>query len=102
MASRLLPGLDEQRQADEIDGGGDGQRPDESQHQAHQSGEAEDQLEQGGNQDGSLDLWTTRRPSQAQDQICSFVLGFQSPDQSGPWYRFLSVTLKSMMLSKSG
>lgn len=37
VTSGLLPGLDEEREADEIDGGGDGERPDVSQHQTHQS-----------------------------------------------------------------
>lgn len=61
VTSGLLPGLDEEREADEIDGGGDGERPDVSQHQTHQSWETEDQLEQRGNQDGSLDLSITRK-----------------------------------------
>lgn len=56
VTSGLLSSLDEQGEADEIDGGSDGQRADVFQHQTHQSGETEHQLEQRGNQDGSLDL----------------------------------------------
>lgn len=59
VASALLPGLDEQRQADEVDGGSDGQGADESEHQAHEPGEAQEELKQRGHQDGSLDLLGT-------------------------------------------
>lgn len=57
VAPRFLAGLDEQRQADEVDGGSDGQRADVLEHDAHQSREAQEDLEQRGHQDGALDLW---------------------------------------------
>ena len=64
VGAALLPSLDEQRQADEVDGGGDGQWADEAQHQTHQSSQAQDHLEQGRHQDGPLDLGTTRQMGQ--------------------------------------
>lgn len=61
MASTLLSSFDEQRQADEVDGGRDGERADEFQHEADQPRSPQEKLEQRGHQDGSLDLWTTRK-----------------------------------------
>ena len=57
VTSTLLPSFNKQRQADEVDRWSDSQGADEFEHEAHQAGEAQDDLEQGGHQDGSLDLW---------------------------------------------
>ena len=60
VGATLLPSLDEQRQADEVDGGGDGQWADEAQHQTDQSSQTQDHLQQGRHQDGPLDLGTEK------------------------------------------
>jgi len=74
VGATLLARLDEQRQADEVDGGGDGQRADEPEDQAHQAGHAQEDLEERRHQDGPLDLWTARR--RGQYRKVSFDLDF--------------------------
>lgn len=64
MSPTLLSSLHEQREADEVDGGCDGQRADESEHKTHQARKTQHELEQRGHQDGSLDLGTTGHNSE--------------------------------------
>lgn len=59
MSPTFLSSFDEQREANKVDGGCDSQRADESEHETHQPGETQHQLEQRGHQDGSLNLGVT-------------------------------------------
>lgn len=67
VTSRLLPSFNEQWQADEVDGGSYSQRADVFQHESYQPRKAQDDLEQRGNQDGSLDLLMKRQEGQNWD-----------------------------------
>lgn len=63
MSPTLLPSFNEEREAYEVDGGCDSQRADESEHQTDQPGKTQQQLEQRGHQDGSLNLGRTNENS---------------------------------------
>lgn len=64
MSPALLSSFNEQREANEIDGGCDRQRADESEHKTHQPGKTQQELEQRGHQDGSLNLGTAEDHSE--------------------------------------
>lgn len=64
MGPTLLSSFSEQGEANKVDGGRDCQRADESEHETHQPGKAQPQLEQRGHQDGSLNLGVTKDNSE--------------------------------------
>lgn len=90
MSPTLLAGFDEQREADEVDGGCDGQRADESEHKTHQPRKTHQELEQRGHQDGSLDLGTTRDNSeQTMQNLGREALKQEQPEKPSRTHRGL-------------